>query len=106
MDALYPTAIFLQISNLVNLEELYLDDNELLDFQPSLLSLPKLKLLDMDHNSLESVEITDLPRPLTCLRLKGNNIAHIALNANRNSLRQLDLSCNNLQCVDKISFKS
>ena len=89
----------------MNLEKLSLDDNELLEFQPALLDLPKLRFLDLDNNSLEQVDLHTLPRQLRCLRLKGNNISHITLLPCKNTLQQLDLSCNNLKDIDSISFK-
>uniref|UniRef100_A0A1Q3FQX8 Putative leucine-rich repeat protein n=1 Tax=Culex tarsalis TaxID=7177 RepID=A0A1Q3FQX8_CULTA len=90
------------ISSLVNLESLYLVNNEIKHVEPNTFAgLTKLKMLNLNHNDIEVIHGADLPASLIWLRIAGNKIK--SLNAgemNLPLLQYLDISDNHLTSLN------
>lgn len=87
-------------SGLTNLKYLYLSENKLKIFPPSLLILPQLKILYLDSNNLE--RLPAIPASLGELWVSSNQLNHIEP-IDSNSLFGLNLSSNRLKTLPQIN---
>jgi Leucine-rich repeat (LRR) protein len=87
-------------SGLVNLKYLYLSDNRLKVFPPSLLALPQLKILFLDSNQIEYLPA--ISKSLGILFIAGNQISHMEP-IDSDTLSTLYLSRNRLKTLPPIN---
>ncbi|XP_058824785.1 leucine-rich repeat-containing G-protein coupled receptor 4-like [Topomyia yanbarensis] len=90
------------ISSLVNLESLYLSNNEIQTLEPDVFKqLTQLKVLELNQNKITSVPENALPRSLSSLGLFRNQIRELKYNhISLPSLEVFNIESNHLETFD------
>ncbi|CAM3777137.1 hypothetical protein GCM10009865_50670 [Aeromicrobium ponti] len=89
------------IANLINLEKLYISDNQIADLSP-LENLNKLTHLDISNNNLSDISLVSSFTNLTYLHAAWNQITDLHPLANLTHLTRLFLDTNNISDISPL----
>ena len=90
------------LAKLINLEELHLSDNQISDLSP-LAGLTKLEFLDLDGNQISSLSPLSGLTNLSTLWLDSNQISNISPLSGLTNLRELWLEDNQISSISTLS---
>lgn len=90
------------VSDLSNLEEIYLNNNLIEDLTP-LNQLKKLRVVDLSYNNIENIATFRRHEYITNLYLTGNRITDLSPISTLYGLKKLHIGKNNIDSVDHIS---
>ncbi|XP_071171413.1 nischarin-like isoform X2 [Mytilus edulis] len=92
------------VSHWENLIEVDFSHNSILHIDDSVQLLPRVEVLDLSYNKLESIEHLNWLSQLTILNLSYNNISHLdSLHTKLGNLKKLNLAGNKLSSLSGLS---